>query len=352
MGGELTIALAGVAGLLLVGLVGHGVWTARKAGARREAAARAEPVEPTLAAPGDAGAAGRIEPVLGADPAAEPPRAPRRNLPRLDALIDALATLSLEAPITGELAAAHLPTTRRAGSKPFFIEGHNQATHEWEPPQPGAWYREFQAGVQLVGRSGPLNEIEFSEFVQKAQAFADAVGATADFPDMLDVVARARELDGFASSHDAQLAVHLRARGPAWAVGFVQQQAAAQGFVPGLTPGRLVLPGSEEGAPPMLVLSFDAIAALSEDPAQAVVREATLAFDVPQTDAAADPFMLWQACAQSLAAALDADIVDDDGRAVPPQGFAAIGAELSRLYDALDARDMPAGSALARRLFS
>jgi hypothetical protein len=349
LGGELTIALAGVAGLVVAGLVGHGVWTARKAGARREAAARVEPVEPTLA---PAGEAGRVEPVLGADPASEPPRPQRRNLPRLDALIDALATLSLEAPITGELALSHLPGTRRAGSKPFFIEGHNEATREWELPQPGAYYREFQAGVQLVSRSGALNEIEFSEFVQKAQAFADAIAATADFPDMLDVVARARELDGFASGHDAQLAVHLRARGPAWAVGFLQQQAAAQGFVPGITPGRLVLPGSEDGAPPMLVLSFDAIAALADDPAQAAVREVTLSFDVPQTDAAADPFMLWQACAQSLAMALEADIVDDDGRPVPPQGFAAIGAELSRLYDALDARDMPAGSALARRLFS
>jgi hypothetical protein len=29
-----------------------------------------------------------------------------------------------------------------------------------------------------------------------------------------------------------------------------------------------------------------------------------------------------------------------------------IGAELERLYDTLDSRDMPAGSTLARRLFS
>ena len=340
-----TLGLAILGGLVLAALVAYNTWTARRHAPRQPedlpGAAPAERVDPAL----------RTDPVLEPDDSLSPLPAPERK-PGLDALIDVIAPVVLESVVSGDAALAALPTTRRAGSKPFFVEGQNLASREWEPPQAGAQYREFQAGVQLVSRSGALNEIEFSEFVQKAQAFADAIGATADFPDMLDVVARARELDTFASAHDGQLAVHLRARGPAWGVGFLQQQAAAQGFVPGLTPGRLVLPGSDEGAPPMLVLAFDAIAALSDDPAQAAVREVTLSFDVPQTDAAADPFMLWQACAQALAAALEADIVDDDGRPVPPQGFAAIGAELSRLYDALDGRDMPAGSAIARRLFS
>ena len=56
----------------------------------------------------------------------------------------------------------------------------------------------------------------------------------ADFPDMLDVVARARELDAFASRHDAQLAVHLRANGAAWSVGYIQQHRGA----PRLRAGR------------------------------------------------------------------------------------------------------------------
>jgi hypothetical protein len=55
---------------------------------------------------------------------------------------------------------------------------------------------------------------------------------------MLDVVARARELDGLASPLDAQLTVTLRANSVAWSVGYVQQCAARQGFVPGALPGR------------------------------------------------------------------------------------------------------------------
>src|SRR5437763_435651 len=81
------------------------------------------------------------------------------------------------------------------------------------------------AGEQLANRTGALNEIEYSEFLQRVQAFADAASAMADVPDMLEAMARARELDAFAGQHDAQLAVHLHARASAWSVGYVQQHA-------------------------------------------------------------------------------------------------------------------------------
>ena len=206
--------------------------------------------------------------------------------------------------------------------------------------------------MQLASRTGALNEIEYSEFVQRMQAFADAIGASIDPPDMLDVMARGRELDAFASQHDAQLAVHLRARGAAWSVGYIQQHARRHGFVAGVVPGRLVYPSSDEGAPPVLTLTFDSQAALADEPDRAAVRDVTLAFDVPQTDARVEPFKAWQAAAQALAVGMDAQVVDDDERPLSTPGFEAIGAELGALYAALEARDLAAGSASARRLFS
>jgi hypothetical protein len=232
-----------------------------------------------------------------------------------------------------------------------MIEGLNTETGEWELPRLGQRYKEFQAGVQMANRNGALNEIEYSEFVQKVQAFADAMAATADFPDMLEGVARARELDAFASQHDAQLAVILRAKGAAWSVGYLQQNAARHGFVPGAVPGRLVLPSSDEGAPPLLTLSFDARAALSDDPGQAVVREVALGLDVPQTPAEAEPFAAWQEAARALSGDLDAQLVDDAGQPLPLQAFAVIGQDLGSLYEALQARDLAAGTPAARRLF-
>jgi hypothetical protein len=339
----LTTALIGVAGLVLVALIVQGYLSTRRARPRHAALAPAATESPQ-----------RVEPKMGES--APPPaefRAPAlRRVARLDALIDALAPLSLDAPVSGEFVLTHLPPTRRAGTKPFYIEGLDAETGVWETPTSGRRYGELQAGVQLASRSGALNEIEYSEFVQKVQAFADAVGSRADFPDMLEVVARARELDGLAGPLDAQLTVTLRSNAVAWSVGYIQQAAGRHGFVPGAVPGRLVLPAGEEGAPPMLVLAFDAQAALADNPQQAAVRECTLVLDVPQTAAAAEPFPAWHRTATELSDDMDAIAVDDQGQPVTLHAFAAIGRELEQLYAQLDQLDLAAGTPAARRLFS
>jgi len=350
MSNTLTVALASLAGVVLAGIVAQGAWAARKAGPKRAAmqptpAEPREPVMDALNADADAAPADAL-------PAAPERRASKRIVQRLDALIDAIATLTLEAPISGATALTHLPSTRRAGGKPFMIEGLNAETGEWEFPVAGQRYGEFQAGVQLANRTGALNEIEYSEFVQKIQVFAEGIGAFGQFPDMLEAVAAARELDHFASEHDAQLAVRLQARAAAWSVGYIQQHAGRHGFVPGVVPGRLVLPSADEGAPPVLTLTFDSQAALADDPNLSAVRDVTLSFDVPQTDPSVQPFVAWQASAQALSLGMDAGIVDDNGQALSSAGFAAIGNELGQLYAALEGRDLAAGSPAARRLFS
>ncbi|MFZ2990200.1 cell division protein ZipA C-terminal FtsZ-binding domain-containing protein [Ideonella sp.] len=370
----LTLALSMLAGLVLLAVVVHGAWAARRAAPKPLRGERTELGEPGLGreAQGDGRQEPRLEPTLGepssahgSEPSggangpmfAEPGRplgalSPMRRSLRIDALIDAIATVTPEAPLAGELALQHLPASRRAGAKPFHIEGLNAETGEWELTRGGQRYGDFQAGLQMANRNGPLNEIEYSEFVQKIQAFADALGATADFPDMLDVVARARELDGFASQHDAQIVSLLRANSVAWSVGYIQQAAGRHGFVPGAVAGRMVLPSGEEGAPPMVVLAFDSQAALADDPGQAALRSISLSLDVPQSLESAEPFAAWQECARRLAEDLDATLVDDQGTPITLHAFAAIGQELQRLYRALEARDLAAGSAVARRLFS
>lgn len=369
MTSDLTLALAVLGGAVLIGVVAHGAWQARKAGPKKAdlATARTEPREPVLgAAPPDTVPGedpqhddpnGRVAPHLGdaalpLDTTVAGRSLLRRAAPRVDALIDVIVPLTLDAPVTGDAVLSHLPGSRRAGSKPFFIEGLNADSGEWELPVPGQRYGELQAGLQLANRTGALNEIEYSEFVQKLEVFADALGAMADFPDMREVAARARELDTFAGEHDAQMAVQLRARSAAWSIGYVVQQASRHGFVPGVLPGRLILPSAEDGAPPVLTLAFDSQAALSDDPNTAALRELALGFDVSQTDPSAAPFAAWQASALGLAQELDADIVDDRGQPLTAEGFAFIDGELVQLYAALQARDLAAGSAAARRLFS
>ncbi|MDC8774024.1 cell division protein FtsZ [Roseateles albus] len=351
----LTEMLAVAGGVVLAGVVAHGAWSARKAGPRR-ADVQVEPVldgarqEPGL----DASPLGEAAVSQDAGMPAAPfvPRPPRKPSARIDALIDAIATATLDAPISGEMAISHLPGSRRAGTKPFHIEGMNAESGEWELPAPGQRYGEFQAGVQMANRNGAMNEIEYSEFVQKVQSFADGVGAFVQFPDMLDVVSRARELDHFAGDHDAQLTVILRAKSATWTLGFVQQVAARHGFVPGAMPGRLVLASEEEGAPPILTLNFESQAALAENPQLSALRELSLSLDVAQTPEALEPFASWQEAARGLARDIEADVCDDRGQVLNLHAFASIGQDLSTLYRALASRDLAAGSLVSRRLFS
>ncbi|MFT4241839.1 MAG: cell division protein FtsZ [Acidovorax sp.] len=369
----LQLSLAIIGGLVLACIVAYNTWTTRRNTPKRALPPEPERVaEPTLRQePGFDTAADGVDardapddpspdsPITAhaVDPAEAlqmpvPPFPAEQRRAGLDPLIDAIAPLQPESIVSGDAALAAQPPTRRAGSKPFAIEGLNEATRQWETPAPGQRYQGFQAGVQLANRMGALNEIEFSEFVVKAQAFADAINAAPDFPDMLQEVARARELDQFASEHDAQLAFVLRARQAAWSPGYVQQNAARLGFVPGAMPGRLVLPASSPGLPPLLTLAFDTQAALADDPEQSAIRDITLSLDVAQVHRAEQPFARLRELAAALCEAMDGVLCDQNGTPLPAMAMDPIAADLELLYDKLDERDLSAGSVLARRLFS
>ncbi|MES2484228.1 MAG: cell division protein ZipA C-terminal FtsZ-binding domain-containing protein [Pseudomonadota bacterium] len=341
----LQISLAVAGGLVLAGVVAYNTWTSRRNAPKQ---ALPEPVAPQ-ADGAEPGVAARQEPVF--DSGLTPLHVPEKKA-GLDALIDVIAPIVVDAQVSGDAALAAMPPTRRAGSKPFAVEGLNELTQHWETPVAGQRYGSFQAGVQLANRTGALNEIEYSEFVMKAQAFADAINGSPEFPEMLDEVARARELDQFASGHDAQLSFTLRARHAAWSPGYVQQHAARQGFLSGVIPGRMVLPATAPHAPAVLGLSFDTQAAMAEDPAQSAIRDVTLSLDVPQVHRSEQPFVRMRDAAIALAAAMDGIITDDNGQVLRPDAMDLIGSELEQLYDTLDARDLSAGSGLARRLFS
>ena len=367
---SLQIGLAIVGGLLLAFLVAHSAWTAHKnkpkqptpeslPGLESESVDElAKGVETLI--PGETPQE-RREPSFdrGSEPdsglaalsALSTLLVPEKK-PGLDASIDVIAPVVLDSAVSGEAALAAMPVTRRVGSKPFAVEGCNTHSGQWEFPAAGQRYSAFQCGVQLANRTGALNQIEYSEFVMKAQAFTDAIGAEAEFPDMLDEVARARELDQFASAHDAQLSFTVRALQTAWSPGYVQQSAAKCGFVASSTPGRMVLPAAQPGSAPVLALVFDTQAALAEDPEQTALRDITLVLDVPQVLRAEQPFVRLRESAMALAASMDGAIIDDNGNMIHADAMDVISVELEQLYDTLDGRELSAGSVLARRLFS
>lgn len=346
---QLWLAILG--GLVLVVVVAHSTWTSRQSQPKQaEPLVSQEELDALVSTP--------IDQMPDGDPPFNGFNSMGTELPaidarsQLDALIDVIATMELDSPVSGEAAIAAIPAIRRVGNKLFLVEGLNADTGEWEALQTQRYYSAFQAGMQVANRQGPLNDIEFSEFVVKTQAFAEVFSATPEFPDMHEVVAQARELDQFASAHDAQLSFTLQSRKAAWSPGYVQQQAARMGFVPGVIPGRMVVPASTPGMPPVLVLTFDARAAMAEDPNQAALRSISLSLDVPQVAQSEQAFARLCEVAQNLAQAMDGLVTDDNGHTLSESSIQMIDHDLRSLYEALAARDLAAGSLQARRLFS
>jgi hypothetical protein len=246
-----------------------------------------------------------------------------------------------------------MPTTRRIGSKTWRVEGLNAVTKTWESVTAGQTYDYFQAGIQLVNRNGALNDVEFSEFVAKASHLAENLGASADFPEMLPEVARAKELEQFTLAHDIRLSLNLHAKRAAWSFAYLQQHVQRAGFVAGVIPGRWVLGSSEHE---LIALAIDSQAAMADDVEAVPIRKLTLLLDVPQVargDARiGKPFDAMCDVAISLCASMEATIVDEQGRAVDVQALQRTALELEAVYDRLDSVGLSAGSSLAKRLFS
>jgi hypothetical protein len=342
---SLQFSLLAVGGVTLLAVLVYNMWVSRKNAPRQADLIPRDSLDTALSPD----PSGPIEPTMGDDLSSLPQ--PEKK-PAIDALIDAITPIEVGSLVSGDAILAALPHTRRVGTKPFAVEGLNEITGEWETPTAGRRYSAVQASVQLANRVGAINEIEFSEFVIKAQAVADNLSGDTVFPDMLEEVARGRELDQFANAHDAQLSFTLCAKASAWSPGYIQQHASRLGFVAGVIPGRMVLPSSPAGSPPVLALSFDTQAAMAEDPALSAIREFDLSLDVPQISRTEGPFRQLRDVALLLAQTMDGVVTDGGGRVLSEQALDAIAIDLEQLYDALDERELSAGSPQARRLFS
>jgi hypothetical protein len=287
----------------------------------------------------------RVEPVLPAATtiSAAPPAV-------VDRRIDCIVPIRLGAPLAGERVIPYAQRLRRAGSKPVHIEGKPENGDGWELLQNGVRYEELRAAAQLANRNGPLNELEFSEFVTGVQQFADAIDAAPEFPDMMETVAMARELDGFAAQCDAQLSINVLSDGAPWSANYVQAVAAQDGLLLSRDGTRFVKLDAKQS--PVFMLQFGDTNFLRDDLTYKGGQMITLILDVPVADEDILPFRLMCDYAKSLAERIGGRVVDDQRRPLPESVLQSIDKQLMTLYAKLEEAGIPAGSAATRRLFS
>jgi hypothetical protein len=260
----------------------------------------------------------------------------------VDPLIDCLLPLALEAPARGDKLLPVLQTLRMVGNKPVHFIG-KAVSGDWEPITHGGVYTELQGGVQLASRSTALNELEYSELVTRLRAVADEIGAEPAIPDMIEVMAEARNLHRFVAGHDAQLGVNLQTNGAPWSVNTLIGALEKQGF--DVRPdGRFVMPDGEGGF--LFSLSTNVT------PAEETTARLTLLLDVPCVAPARDGFGAMVACAKALVGRLDATIVDDYNQPLSDAALTEIAGQVQDFYNEMNDADIPAGSTRAMRLFS
>jgi hypothetical protein len=216
--------------------------------------------------------------------------------------------IRLNGPVAGDKVIPLAQRLRRAGSKPVHIEGKLEGG-AWELLQNGARYEELRAAAQLANRSGALNELEFSEFVTGVQQFADALDASPEFPDMLETVAMARELDGFAAQCDAQLSINVLSDGAPWSANYVQAVASQDGLLLSRDGTRFVKLDAKQS--PVFMLQFGDTNFLRDDLTYKGGQMITLVLDVPVADEDILPFRLMCDYAKSLAERIGGRVVDD-----------------------------------------
>ncbi|WP_116135882.1 cell division protein ZipA C-terminal FtsZ-binding domain-containing protein [Trinickia diaoshuihuensis] len=268
----------------------------------------------------------------------------------VDRRIDCVVPIRLSGPIAGEKASPLAQRLRRAGSKPVYIEGKPEGGTNWELLQSAQRYEELRAAVQLANRGGPLNELEFSEFVSGVQQFADAIDGAPEFPDMLETVSMARELDGFAAQCDAQLSINVLSDGAPWSANYVQAVASQDGLLLSRDGTRFVKLDAKQS--PVFMLQFGDTNFLRDDLTYKGGQMITLILDVPVADEDILPFRLMCDYAKSLAERIGGRVVDDQRRPLPEQALLAIEKQLMTLYARLEEAGIPAGSPATRRLFS
>lgn len=358
---ELQIALAALAGALLLGLFLKGKWDERAArrraqdsgaglgDARLDPGAGGAPVASDAAGRGTGAAPGqRIEPRLG--PLPEAPgvafksganhAAPVQTSDWIeDPMIDFAVELRCARPVDGVAALAAASQLQRLELPlPTHLAAWDGRAQQWCAPDRFGFYSELLIALQLADRRGAITEIDASRFVTAAQQIALELDAEFEPPDVPDLLAQANDLDSRVARFDVRLSLRLRSTGAPFSVEAVGAAAQGTGFKP-VGPERWLWRDTE-GRP---VLTLATQAPLS--------HAATLALDVPVAQVAAQPLELLFNTARDLAARLGAQIVDESGRPLAGSAAVAINEQLGQLYQQMHDAEIEPGSARALRLF-
>ncbi len=269
-----------------------------------------------------------------------------------DPVIDYCCLVETVEPIPHAVLASFVRSAGMIG-KPVVLMGWSIRSNEWVelPCAPEIPLVRLQASLQLADRAGPVNRVQLSSMRDLVYQFAEQVGVTCECPDIDQAAQAAADLDRFCAQVDVSIGCNLLPSGSAGLSGTkVRGLLESAGFT--LEPNGRFLLRAEDGVVLISVESIDGEPLSAERLRAAPVGGLTFNMDVPKVVAGVRAFDRMMELGRQLAHALDATIVDDNRAPLTEGGIKLIRQQVHNVDAAMQAHGIPAGSALAGRLFS
>lgn len=358
---DLQIGLAAAGVVVIVAVLIYNAMQERRARGKAEKDFGERPPDALLDTP-----PARREPTMSSIPESAPPAArvlaPDETSPHMSAQelnaesapaaevssrIDTVAVVLADDPVMSEQLQPLLDALRTF-EKPVHVEGI--VDEQWHPIEtsPRRSWRELRVGLQLADRRGVVTEDDVERFNRTIADFAAAVNAVSQREAPGAAATRARELDTFCADTDIEVAVNVIGQfGATFAIARVKA-LALDNAMSETASGELVR-FTPDGFPGFVVRRFDEANA---KPSASYYTGLTFALDLPQVTDAPEVLAEMVRVAEVFARSLGGQLVDDNRRPLTQAGLASIRRSLEKIFHEMETHGIPAGSPLARRLFS
>ncbi len=236
--------------------------------------------------------------------------------------------------------------------KPVRFVGYNEENGEWErvSRESFAEYRHIRVGLQLANRQGPVSDDELTVFSVAVQDLADQVMGLVELPHRQPALDAAAKLDEFCASVDIQIGINVISEGQAFPGTKLRALAEAAGMT--IDGGKRFVRRDDDGNVLYVLLNQDPSGFSAETIKTQSAQGLTFLLDVPCVAHGERVFNQMVDTARRFSDVLHGALVDDNRRPLSEKALEPIRKQIAQYQAVLSEHDVPAGSPLARRLFS
>jgi FtsZ-interacting cell division protein ZipA len=229
--------------------------------------------------------------------------------------------------------------------------GLNYQSKVWEALKDDGSYTSVRVALQLVDRTGPVNDEQLRAFGEAIRTTASEMAAIAELPDFAPALEQAVALDEFCADVDVLVGINVIANsGQVFHGTKIRALAEAAGLH--LQASGVFHCHDEQGGTLFSLDNQESEPFLIDRIRNITTPGITFLLDVPRVANGLRVFDKMVAMSRSFADSLDGTIADDNRVLLNDSGLDRIRAQLRAIHSAMEQRGVVAGSRLALRLFS